>query len=450
MTISTLSKDSINKLTLKQADDALQARQTELAAVFAEAKGDDGTMDFNRVKCLGDDVRGSISVAEKVKQFDQEMSALGEAADTLRAAEKAASNLAENSKARRSFALPGGGGVQGKGNHADQGQRFKSLGEMVVEAKAFEDWAAKGRPDGVTMQLEEMLPSDFLSKGALFETIGTKALMSTSAGYAPEVLRAPGFVDMLTRPIQMLDIIPMGRTGQAAYEYMEETTRNHAAAEAAEGAAFAESAFAFTKKSAPVRKITDSVPVTDEQMEDVEGIQAYINGRLTFGVRQRFDRQSLIGDGLVDNLRGLKNVAGIQTQAKGADPTASAFYKAMTKIRLGGRSMPTHHVLHPEDWQEIRLERTNDGIYIWGSPAEAGPERMWGLGVVQQDADGAGTGYTGSFTPDCVSAFERRGVDIQIGYVNAQFGQGQRTIRADARMAMVWFRPAAFCQVTGI
>ncbi|MEP0276492.1 MAG: phage major capsid protein, partial [Nitratireductor sp.] len=72
------------------------------------------------------------------------------------------------------------------------------------------------------------------------------------------------------------------------------------------------------------------------------------------------------------------------------------------------------------------------------------------LPVVQQDADVAGSGYVGSFQPAWLSLFERRGVDVQIGYVGAQFTEGKRTVRGDMRMAFVVFRPAAFCQVTGL
>jgi HK97 family phage major capsid protein len=453
MTVNTLSNDTIASLTLPAADDALQTRQKELAAVFAEAKGDDGSLDFNRVKCLGNEVKGSIAVAERVKQMDSEMNALGEAIDTLRAAEKAAKSHEENSKARRSFPLPGGGAATGQGNYGSERERFKSLGEMVTGTKDFQNWAGKGAGGGLTLNFEDALPSDFMGAGASFQTIGTKALMSLASGYASDIARLPGFVEAVTRPIQLLDIIPMGTTGKDAVPYSEETTRIHGAAAAAEGGAYAESAFAFTEKSSPVRKITDSVPVTDEQLDDESFIAGYINGRLVFGIRQKFDRDALIGDGLGSSLRGLKNVAGIQTQAKGAvvgDNIPNAFYRAMTKVRVVGRSMPTHHVMHPYDWQTVRLERTADGVYIWGNPSEAGPERLWGLSVVQNDADAQGSGYTGSFTPDCVSAFERKGVDIQVGFVGNQFGEGKRTIRGDMRAALVWFRPAAFCSVTGL
>jgi HK97 family phage major capsid protein len=242
----------------------------------------------------------------------------------------------------------------------------------------------------------------------------------------------------------------MGQTGMEQIVYMEETTRTHAAAEKAEGVTFAESTFAFTEQTSSVRKITDSVPVTDEQLEDVAQAQSYLNGRIVFGLRQRLDTQILVGNGSAPNLRGLKNVVGIQTQARGADPIPDAFFKAMRKIRVTGRAMPTHHVMHPEDWEDVRLLRTADGVYIWGNPSEAGPERMWGLPVIQQDADSAGTGYVGSFLPAWVSLFERRGVDVQIGYTGSQFVEGKRTIRGDMRLAFVVFRPAAFATVTGL
>lgn len=433
---------SIENLTAKQAREKLGAKQEELGKVFAEAKSDGG-YDFNKVTVLGADVKGSIAVAEKVAQMTAEADELAKHAETLEAAEKAALTHAEREKVRSRFPMPGS---KGDG----RGVEIKSLGELVAEEKAYQDWHKTGRGGGVSLSFDNALPSDLLAKASAFETLGAKTLMTRSAGFGPESVRLPGFTEAATRPIQLLDIIPIFPTTQAAVKYMEETTRTHAAAEKAEGAAFAESTFAFTERSSPVEKITDSLPVTDEQLEDVAMMEGYINSRLMFGIRQRLDGQCVAGDGSAPNIRGLKNVVGIQTQAKGADPAMDAFFKAMTKIRLTGRAVPTHHLMHPEDWQDIRLTRTADGIYIFGAPTEAGPERLWGLPVVQQDAVAAGWGMTGSFQPAWLSFFEKRGVDIQVGFVGSQFGEGKRTVRGDMRGTLVTFRPAAFCEVTGL
>lgn len=434
----------IAELTLKQAREAMAAKQDELGKVFDEAKSADG-YDFNKVKCLGSDVKGSIAVAEKVKQMNDELNELGEHADKLADAEKAALEHQGREKARRSFTLPNAGGPRN-----EEQFRIKSLGELMGECKQLSDWCASGHVGQLDLGFEKAWLSELLAKAAMGDTLGVKTLMSTSAGYAPQAIRLPGFVEAATRPIQLLDIIPMFQTTESAIVYMEETTRTHGAAETAEGGTYAESTFVFTERNSPVRKITDSLPVTDEQLSDVAMMSGYVASRLTFGVRQRLDRQVLLGDGSAPNLRGLANLAGIQSQAKGTDPVVDTFFKAMVKIRTVGRAMPTHHLIHPTDWQGIRLQRTADGVYIWGAPSESGPERLWGLGVVQPDAGSAGTGYTGAFDVSTCSLFERQGVEVAVGYVNDDFGKGKKTVRADTRAALTWFKPAAFCQNTGL
>lgn len=440
---------TVKSLNAKQAREKLAAKQDELGAIFAEAKTADNQLDFNQVKCLGDSVKGSIAVAQAVKALNSECDELAEHAETLEAAENAQKSYEDRQKAMRNFPLPGthGAGDKGKGG----GGQIKSLGQWIAEDKAYLDWAEKGATGQIDVSLAELWPTDMLAlASAGVPTIGQKALMMTTAGFAPDNIRLPGFVEAATRPIELLDIIPTSQTGGNAVPYMEETTRVHGAAEIAEGGAYGEAEFVFTEKQGAVRKIGDTLPVTDEQLEDVAFMGSYINSRLSFGVRQRLDSQCLVGDGNAPNLRGLKNTAGIQTQAKGGDPVPDAFFKAMTKIRNIGRAVPTHHVLHPTDWQGIRLLKTADGIYIFGSPSEAGPDRLWGLPVVQCSADAAGTGYVGSFQPAWLSLVERRGIDVQIGYVGTQFKEGKRTIRADLRAALIFFRPAAFCSVTGL
>ena len=71
------------------------------------------------------------------------------------------------------------------------------------------------------------------------------------------------------------------------------------------------------------------------------------------------------------------------------------------------------------DWQAVRLDRTSDGVYIWGAPSDTGADRMWGLPVVQSDNDSAGTGYVGSFQPAWITLAERAGVQVEVGFVGA-------------------------------
>jgi hypothetical protein len=194
-----------------------------------------------------------------------EANELAEHAETLELAERAAKDHGDREKAGKRPTFPTGDGR----DFSRQIAQLKSLGELVVEEKSFKEWNAKGSGGGITLKFEDLSLSDILAKAAAFDTIGTKTLMTTAAGFAPQSIRLPGFVEAATRPIQLLDIIPLAQTGYEQVVYMEETTRVHAAAEAAEGGDYAESQFAFTERTSPVRKITDSLPVTDEQLDDV-------------------------------------------------------------------------------------------------------------------------------------------------------------------------------------
>lgn len=444
---------------LEQKQEEVDAKQNILSAIFEKAakKGTNGQHNFKDLddeesKAFFGDAKTSIERVNVVRNKNKELDDLVTEVEELTKKESAKGDFESINdrinKAAKRILHPTGDEPAHRGN----GNRFKSLGEMVARSKEYEEWSKSG---GLDFNFKEMLPSDALAWAEAYPTLGRKAmqlktLMQTTAGYAPESLRIPGFVEDATRPIQLLDIIPMGQTSYEKVVYMEETTRTHSAAEKSEGGTYAESAFAFTERESNVRKITDSLPVTDEQLEDVPFIEGYINSRLMFGLRQRLDNQVINGDGNAPNLEGIANNGSIQTQAKGTDPVPDAFYKAMTNIRVTGRAMPTHHILHPNDWQQIRLLRTSDGIYIWGPPSEAGPERMWGLPVVQADSLTENTGYVGSFMPMWISLFEKRGVDMQVGYTGTQFVEGKRTIRADMRYAFVIFRPEAFCSVTGI
>jgi hypothetical protein len=115
----------------------------------------------------------------------------------------------------------------------------------------------------------------------------------------------------------------------------------------------------------------------------------------------------------------------------------------MVNVRVTGRAVPSAHIMHPLDWQGIRLQRTADGIYIWGSPAESGPERMWGLMVAQADSIAQGTGITGDFVT-FIQLWIRRGVEIAVGYNSTDFVNGRKTIRAGMRVALSIYRAAAF------
>lgn len=404
---------------LKECEGKITERRETLGAIFAEAGSE---MDLSKVKTIKGN---SHEISNQIRKLNDELTDLSKERENLLQVQKAKEGIQQAPDTRESGdgAKPAAAQLKGQGE--------KSIGELFTSSDAYKLKAGRIGPEATL-------------------DITLKTLMTTAAGWTPEVTRTGRVVDMATRPVQVTDLIPQNSTSQSAVQYMEETTFTNAAAEVNEASAYAEGTLALTERSVVVRKLAVYLSVTDEQLEDEPQVRGYIDNRLPFMVRQRLDSQILVGDGSAPNLRGILNVAGIQTQAKGADPTPDAVYKAMTKIRVTGRAMPSGAIMHPNDWQDIRLLRTADGIYIWGNPSDAGPERMWGLQVSQADAITENTALVGDFG-NFSELVVRRGIDVQVSNSHSTyFVEGKQALRADMRVALVVYRPAAFCTVTGI
>lgn len=403
--------------SVKELTAEINAKRMALAEIFEKAATSvDGETRYNL------DENG----LEDVRRRNAELEALGAELEKAREAEQLAQKMAEVRQPATN--LPLGGGVK----TARPEPQAKSLGEMFVEAKAYTE-----RMRGREVLVE--LPN-----------LDVKTLMETGAGFAPEVQRTGKIIPYAARRPMVADLIPQAMTDQSAVKYMEETTFTNNSAPVAEGGAYGENALAYTERVVAISKIASFLPVTDEQIEDVPGIQAIINDRLTLMLALAEENQLLNGDGVAPNLAGFLNKSGVQSQAKGTDTTMDAIYKAMDLVRVNAFAEPTAVIIHPSDFQDIRLAKTTDGIYLWGAPSEAGPLRIWGVPVVLTTAISAGTALLGDFQL-YAQIFRKRGVIIKVSDSHSDyFVKSKQAIRIDERMTLAIYRPAAFCKVTGI
>ncbi len=419
----------------QQLGDDLRKLRVDQDALFAKYKKDDGTLDMPAEQ-VGEARERNEAITKAAKDYEGQLEVEGWASDNASALKAVAG--------------------RGKTHQADPSDRnadhptAKTLGELFVESGAYRNFIKAGKPRGVPFG--EALEIDLEAQyGKAVAARGIKAVFNevSTTGWAPQAMRLPDATIPGFETVSVASLMPEGRTSGNAVPYMLETTTTSGAAEVAESGAKPESALGLTEQTSPVRKIATWLPVTDEALEDVPMVESYIDTRLRQFVILRENLQLLSGDGNAPNLRGILATANVQTQAKGADPTPDAVYKAMTKVRVNSFFEPTAGVFHPNDWQDIRLLRTADGIYIWGSPADAGPERIWGIQALQTSQMTENTGLVGAFRAGA-QIFRRSDLALSVGWVNDQFTKNQRTILVEERLALVAFRPTAFCTITGI
>ena len=408
--------------TLKELQDKLNAKRAELAEIFEKsATTVDGQHRYNL----------DATQLEDVKSRNAEIDDLGKQVEDAKALD---SIYQANAKALRESKTPATNLPFAQDPKGGRQPEQKTLGQLFVESEAYKKAECKKH-------------IDFSAPD--FDFLQAKTLMETGAGFAPQAIRTGRVVEYAHRRPLVADLIPQTPTDQASVVYMEETTFTNNAAARSEGGQAGESALAYTERSKAVREIAHFLPVTEIQLEDVDGVQSIIDNRLLTMLDLAEETQLLTGDDNAPNLGGFLTVV-TQAQAKGADPVPDAIYKAMTKVRVTGFAEPSAYITHPNDWQDVRLLRTTDGVYIWGNPSEAGPARIWGLPVVETTAMTENTGFLGDFQMYS-EIRRRRGANIKVSDSHSDFFiKGKLAIRADKRLALVVYRLTAFCKVTGI
>ena len=325
-----------------------------------------------------------------------------------------------------------------------KGSGMAATKDAAVEAfqKAWTDQAGaiKSLADGARGALRMELPVDL------------KTLITTT-DYAPTAdrQRATGSALFFGN---VEDLFPSGTTTSKSIDYYIQTTDTDNAAAVAQGSAATDSAFSWTLTTDPVETVQDWIPVTRESLDDNDLMQSMVTGLLAQRLQKKSSQIMLSGTGVTPIPTGVAVRTGVQTQAKGTDPAFDAIHKAITLVEVTGGSVADAICIHPTDWENIRLTRTVDGVYILGNPTESGPMTLWGLpvrktiGVVA--AGTAGTALVGAFG-SMAMIINRRGVTLELSTEHSTyFTERKVAVMLSRRFVVADFRPNAFCKVTGL
>ncbi|MEV6102624.1 phage major capsid protein [Nocardia sp. NPDC051981] len=322
-------------------------------------------------------------------------------------------------------------------------------GELVgVKAKLEADAAyksaalASGARTRFSQRTAEFDAKDFSTGGA------AGGLVQTQYGQVvPEALRRPTVA-------QLLGAGTMTATTLTYYVQGPTTGEFASVAELGQKPALD---FAFTPEVETLTKIAGITKISDEAFQDVPYLVSVIEQQMRLRLVLAEEDQLLNGDGTGINMTGLLNRAGILTETSaGADDDLDAIFRGMTNVELATQLPVDAVVINPLDYMRLRLTRDGNEQYFGGGPftgaygnggLQIGPG-LWGQRTVVTSAIEQGTALVGAFEIGG-QVLRKGGVSVEMTNSDQDdFIHNRVTLRAEERLLLAVYQPAAFCEVT--
>jgi HK97 family phage major capsid protein len=337
----------------------------------------------------------------------------------------------------------------------------KTLGEMFVDSEGYKSAINQYRESGGRIRQGFSTGAVALeAKGTLLEGAGGGG--GPLAAPVPQVI--PGVVDKLFQPLTFADLLLSGQATVNSLRYVVEGTATSGAAGVAEGGTKPQSTLGLTTTDEPIKKIATSLKISDEMIEDAPAIQSYINGRLTLFVRIEEERQLIRGTSGGNEVQGLLTSRSVPVYAGGTavGNRAVQTFKAMNGLRGSAFLEPEWIVMHPTDWEAIRLLTDTAGQFYGGGPLQGqygnsgmvgasgqisgAQDYIWGKPVYVTGIVGAGTAIVG--TRSSAQVWRKGGMSVEVTNANEDdFLKNLLAIRAEERLGLAVYRPTGFVEV---
>ena len=252
------------------------------------------------------------------------------------------------------------------------------------------------------------------------------------------------------RRLFVRSVIPTVAVDSNTVDFVQQTVRTNAAAAVAAGGTKPTSTYTIARKNTAITTIAHVTEAIDRALlMDFGILSTFLANELRLGVLLAEEDQILNGNGTPPNLRGILNTSGIGTTAVGTGSRSEALYHAMTILRLAFFE-PDAVVMHPTDFEAVRLEKDANGDYTFGPPTDDDPRATWSKTIIQSPLIAQGTALVGSFAQGAV-IYDREQARVDVSESHASlFVTNQVIVRGESRIGVAVPRPAAFVTVTGL
>lgn len=331
--------------------------------------------------------------------------------------------------------------LQAQTKFLDGKPKYKTAGAEFVDSDEFKALQVAGGSGRMTKKYD----SPIFMKNTI---IGEGGSPQDPESVIVQRHEMPGIVPGAFRMLSLLDVIPMGITASNLIHYTRELTFTNAAAETAEAATKPEATLTFEDVSAPVRTIAHWIKVSKQVMEDAPALQTYIDQRLRYGVRLRFEQQLLAGTGVSPLLSGLIGDTNNHTAlvAVSGEINFDAANRAKYAV-VSADYMPDAYLINPADWGIMERKKDGQGRYFGDQGvinylAGGLIPTLWGLPVILSNSVPLGQFVAISLAS--MMAWLRQEATVTIHDQDTDNVQKNLlTIRGEMRAAFTVFRPAA-------
>jgi len=326
----------------------------------------------------------------------------------------------------------------------------KSLGEHFVKTVGQEGLSRVKTVGGATVSAPEWSPN---AKAATDTQATPASLAPWLTTFDRTVVRA------FRRPV-ISDLLGQGTLGPSsnAVSYLVEGAVEGSLATVAEGGAKPQFHLTDpTTRTDALKKIAGFLKFTDEMAEDADFWVSEINQRGLYLLALAEENQLLNGDGSGNNVLGLLNRSGIQTEAAANNTdNADAIYRALAKVQTATGLTADGIAINPIDYQALRLRKDGNGQYFGGGffqgqygngDIEWQPP-LWGISTIVTAAVAAGTVAVAAFNT-ASTVYRKGGVRVESTNSHASdFTNNLITTRIEERVALANRIPAATVKVT--
>ncbi|CAN5120541.1 phage major capsid protein [soil metagenome] len=289
---------------------------------------------------------------------------------------------------------------------------------------------------------------EFAKSVAAGEPVRMKATLGSGDAGLVDDFR-PGTLGVLREGFRVRRLFTESSTESPAVWFRRIDTGASQAGTVAEGALKPEATIVASQVEARVRKIAVYLPVAEEVLDDGGDsfVRAIVND-LGRDLIHAENNQLLNGNGVAPNIEGVLATTGIGTRARGTDSNLDSLIKATGMLR-NAYMPPTDVVIHPSNFESIRLAKSTSGEYLLGSPLTPGQPTLMGAALHVTTDVPLGTGLVMN-APELATVYGRSPVEVEYGTVGDQFQRNIKSMRVEERIAFAVTRPSAAVSVTGL